>query len=186
MSDFLSAMEFEDAPVVDGKVKLASTDLSRYEPVIEHLLTLPVGKVGKVTVPTGEIIQKGTNKGRGKAESADARGFHAAASKLGTGLRLIPKHNLDGTTTFRMHTKEKRVFSDEVTQKRNLANAKRYRDGAVAKANAALAAAQASPENADLELVAKTAAAKAQEYQAKVEALEAPAKAGGATKKAAQ
>lgn len=168
MADYFGEIEFEQVEVVDGKPKVSTQDLTQFLPVIASLMEKPVGTVAKVNVLTGEIIQSGSNRGRGRSEAADARAFHAAAAELGTGLRLMPKQNADGTTTFRMYVKEKRVFSEEATQKRNLANQKRYLERAEIKAQQALAASKLEPDNEELKLLAKEATEKVALHRNKI------------------
>lgn len=122
-------MSFEEGPINEAD-SFERTDLTQHRDYINRLITTWQADpskvaIGQATVMTGEIIQDGPSKGRGKEELADERGFRKAARERGIGLRVSRRHLPDGKTLLRLAPQEKKEFSAEAVAKRSAALEKR-------------------------------------------------------------
>lgn len=117
--------------VVEEVEKFHKRNPAPYREVFDNLRK---GVLGTITVPTGEIIQDGPNKGRGKTELDHERGFRDVASERGVGLRVSRQQLANGTTKLGLYVTDKREFSPEAMKKRDESLAKTRAKKAAEKA----------------------------------------------------
>lgn len=88
-------MSFLDAFTTEESETFQTTNLEPYREVLDRLRE---GFTGTLTVPTGVLIDKGTNKGKGKDAMVHHRALRDVAKERGIGLRI--KHiNMPGNKT---------------------------------------------------------------------------------------
>lgn len=125
----MSTMSFEPGPIEEVD-SFERNDLSQHRAYLSDLVRAwqSAGDkvaVGQATVITGEILESGPSKGRGKEELADERGFRKVATEMGVGLRVTHRHVADGKTLLRLAPQQKKEFSAEAIAKRTAALDKR-------------------------------------------------------------
>ena len=88
-------MSFLEAFTTEEEETFSGRDLAPYREVFDKLRP---GITGTLTIPTGVIIEKGTNKGKGKDAMSHARAMQEVAKEREVGLRI--KHvNMPGNKT---------------------------------------------------------------------------------------